>query len=206
MKGGTRAALAIGVGYMLGRRRKMRLATMLAVGAAAGGLGPGGAILRRGAEALGSTEALSKLSPQLGDVAQTIRDDLVDAGKAAAMAAVNSRIDSLTSSLHERAETLRNPEAAAEGVTQTLRRPRRGGGAEGEEEEPEDYAEEAEETEDQTEDYEEPEPEEPEPEEPEPEPRRPRRQPARAAGRTRSQASGSQASGRGRAPVSRPRR
>ena len=37
MKGGAQAALALGIGYMLGRRRKMRLATMLAVGAATGG-------------------------------------------------------------------------------------------------------------------------------------------------------------------------
>jgi len=39
MKGGAQAALALGVGYVLGRRRKMRLATMLAVGAATGGIG-----------------------------------------------------------------------------------------------------------------------------------------------------------------------
>ena len=37
MKGGAQTAIAIGVGYMLGRRRKMRLATMLALGAATGG-------------------------------------------------------------------------------------------------------------------------------------------------------------------------
>jgi len=37
MKGGVATALAIGVGYILGRRRKMRLATMLAAGAATGG-------------------------------------------------------------------------------------------------------------------------------------------------------------------------
>lgn len=204
MKGGTRAALAIGVGYMLGRRRKMRLATMLAVGAAAGGLGPGGAILRRGATALGSTEALGKLSPQLTDLVQVVRDDLLDVGKAAAMTAVNSRIDSLSSSLHERAEALRSPEAAVEGVTSTLRRPRRGDRrdrAGRDDEEPEDYAEEEEPEdyaeEEETEDYEE---EEPEPE-PEPEPERPRRPAARASGRARPQASG-----RTRSPVSRRRR
>ena len=31
MKGGTRAAVAIGAGYVLGRRRKMRLATILSL-------------------------------------------------------------------------------------------------------------------------------------------------------------------------------
>ena len=31
MRGGTQTALALGVGYVLGRRRKMRMTTMLAV-------------------------------------------------------------------------------------------------------------------------------------------------------------------------------
>ncbi len=122
MKGGTRAAVAIGVGYVLGRRRKMRLATVLAVGAATGGIGAlGGSALRRGTQALGSTEALSKLSPQLGEIAQTVRGDLIDAGKAAAVAAVSGRVDALTDSLHERAERIRNPAAAAAGAGEAAR-------------------------------------------------------------------------------------
>jgi hypothetical protein len=36
MKRGTQAALALGVGYVLGRRRKMRLTTMLAAATATG--------------------------------------------------------------------------------------------------------------------------------------------------------------------------
>jgi hypothetical protein len=39
MKGGAQAAFALGVGYVLGRRRKMRLATMLALGTATDGIG-----------------------------------------------------------------------------------------------------------------------------------------------------------------------
>lgn len=114
MKGGIRAAVAIGVGYVLGRRRKMRVATVLAVGAATGGIaGLGGSALKRGAQALGSTDALGKLGPQFGEIADTVRGDLVDAGKAAAVAAVSGRIDALTDSLHDRAESLRNPAAAA---------------------------------------------------------------------------------------------
>ena len=121
MKGGTRAAVAIGVGYVLGRRRKMRLATVLAAGAATGGIaGLGGSALRRGAEALGSTEALGKLAPQFGDIAGTVRGDLVEAGKAAAVAAVTGRIDALTDSLHDRAESLRNPAAAAAGAGEAV--------------------------------------------------------------------------------------
>src|SRR5215469_3832623 len=114
MKGGTQAALALGVGYLLGRRRKMRLTTMLAVGAATGGMGSlGGAALKRGMKMLGSTEAVGKFAPQLGELADTVRSDLMDAGKAAATAAVTSRIESLTDSLQERAEMVRDPAAAA---------------------------------------------------------------------------------------------
>jgi len=142
MKGGTQAALALGVGYLLGRRRKMRLTTMLAVGAATGGLGGlGGAALRRGMKMLGSTEAVGKFAPQLGELADTVRSDLMDAGKAAAAAAVTSRIESLTDSLQERAEMVRDPAAAADSAgkaarsgagkaartaTSATRRPRRG--------------------------------------------------------------------------------
>jgi hypothetical protein len=117
MKGGAQAALALGVGYVLGRRRKMRLATMLALGAATGGLGRlGPAALRRGAKYLGSTDIAGALGPQVGEIVSTVRGDLLDAGKAAAAAAVSSRIESLSDNLHDRADALRNPEAAVAGA------------------------------------------------------------------------------------------
>lgn len=130
MKGGTQAALAIAVGYVLGRRRKMRMATVLAAAAATGGItGIGGPLLRRGAKLLGSTELLGNVSPQFREIADTVRGDLIEAGKAAATAAVSGRIESLTDSLHERAETIRNPGAAAakagEAVGGLSRRPAR---------------------------------------------------------------------------------
>jgi hypothetical protein len=198
MKGGTQAALALGVGYLLGRRRKMRLTTMLAVGAATGGVGGlGGAALRRGMKMLGSTEAVGKFAPQLGELADTVRSDLMDAGKAAATAAVTNRIESLTDSLQERAEMVRDPAAAAEsagtaarsgagkatrtaaGVTRTAtgatRRPRQGQDVTADEEagefngEEEPYADDLEEPEGYEPEAEadEPEAEEPEAEEPE---------------------------------------
>src|SRR5690349_11049426 len=114
MKGGVATALAIGVGYILGRRRKMRLATMLAAGAATGGaakLGP--AALRQGTKYLGKTDIAGALGPQVTEIVNTVRGELLDAAKGAATAAVTSRIDSLSDNLHDRAETLRNPEAAA---------------------------------------------------------------------------------------------
>jgi hypothetical protein len=117
MKGGAQVALAVGVGYILGRRRKMRMATMLALGAATGGLGAlGPAVLKRGAKYLGSTDIAEKFGPQVNEIVSTIRGDLLDAGKAAAATAVSSRIDSLSDTLHDRAESFRNPEAAVAGA------------------------------------------------------------------------------------------
>jgi hypothetical protein len=117
MKGGAQVALAVGVGYVLGRRRKMRMATMIAVGAATGGIGGlGPAVLKRGAKMIGSTDIAGALGPQVNEIVSTIRGDLLDAGKAAATTAVSSRMDSLSDSLHERAESFRNPEAAVAGA------------------------------------------------------------------------------------------
>jgi hypothetical protein len=130
MKGGMRAATAIGVGYVLGRRKKFRTATLLAAATAAGGTAVGGPILRRGMKMLGDTEAVGKVAPQLGELAGTVRGDLIGAGKAAATAAVGNRIDALTDSLHERAERLLNPEAAvAEGTEQAAEAGRTAGRA-----------------------------------------------------------------------------
>src|SRR6516162_6481368 len=120
MKGGAQTALAIGIGYILGRRRKMRLATMLALGAATGGaakLGP--AALRQGTKYLGKTDIAGALGPQVTEIVSTVRGELLDAAKGAAAAAVTSRIDTLSDSLHDRAETLRNPEAAVGKVGET---------------------------------------------------------------------------------------
>ena len=114
MKGGTQAALALGIGYVLGRRRKLRTASLMAAGAATGGLGSlGGAALRSGLKRLGSSEVLGDLGPQLGDLTETLRGDLVEAGKAAAIASVNKRISSLSDSLRDRADLVRNPAAGA---------------------------------------------------------------------------------------------
>jgi len=120
MKGGVGTALALGVGYILGRNRKMRLATMLAIGAATGGaakLGP--AALRQGTKYLGKTDIAGALGPQVNEIVSTVRGELLDAAKGAAAAAVTSRIDTLSESLHDRAETLRNPEAAVGKVGET---------------------------------------------------------------------------------------
>ena len=109
MKASMRAATAIGVGYLLGRRRKLRTATLMAAATAVGGTTVGGLLLKRGMKMLNSTEAFGKIAPQLTEITDVVRGDLLTAGKAAATAAVSNRVDSLTGSLHDHAERLRNP-------------------------------------------------------------------------------------------------
>ena len=102
------------MGYLLGRKHRFRTAAAAAVVAGFGGTSVGGVLLQRGTKILTSPAALGKVSPQLGDLADTVRGDLLEAGKAAVSAAVTSRIDSLTDSLRDQAERIRNP---AETVT-----------------------------------------------------------------------------------------
>jgi hypothetical protein len=92
---------------------------MMAAVAAFGSSSAGSLVLQRGLKVLSNTDALGKLAPQLGELADTVRGDLLDAGKAAVGAAVSNQVDSLTSSIHDRAERLRNPgDVAAAGADQ----------------------------------------------------------------------------------------
>jgi hypothetical protein len=117
MKGSTRAATALAVGYMLGRRRKFRTAAVMAAASAVGGTTVSGVLMKRGMKMLGSTDALTKIAPQLGEITDTVRGDLITAGKAAITNAAAGRVDALTDSIHERAERVRNPGAVvAEGA------------------------------------------------------------------------------------------
>jgi hypothetical protein len=117
MKGSTRAATALTVGYLLGRRRKFRTAAVMAAATAVGGTSVSGVVMKRGMKMLGSADALAKIAPQLSELTETIRGDLVTAGKAAVTNAAAARVDALTDSIHQRAESLRNPGAVvAEGA------------------------------------------------------------------------------------------
>jgi hypothetical protein len=131
MKGSMQAATAIGIGYVLGRRKKFRTAAIVAAGMTVGGTTVGSLVLKRGMKMVGNLDAVQKVAPQLGDLTDVVRGDLVSAGKAAATAAVSNRVDALTGSLHDRAERVRNPGAAvAEGTeeaTETGRRADRAG-------------------------------------------------------------------------------
>ena len=92
MKGSMETAAAIGIGYVLGRNRKFRTAVMIAAGMSVGGTAVGTLAMKRGMKMLGSTDAIQKVAPQLTELADTVRGDLVTAGKAAATAAVSNRV------------------------------------------------------------------------------------------------------------------
>jgi hypothetical protein len=102
MKPEMRMTLGLGAGYLLGRTRKMRWAWMLAAAGATGGLGSAGQLIRRQAGSLAASSAISKVA---GDVPGR----LVEAGKAAAVAAATGKMDSLVDRLHGQTEALRRP-------------------------------------------------------------------------------------------------
>ncbi|GAA3756656.1 hypothetical protein [Micromonospora maritima] len=100
MKSGARIALAVGFGYVLGRRRKLRTALTLAAAVAAGraSQNPGG-LKQMATGLLGS-------SPQLGNLGK-LGAPLVTAGRAAATAAAGSGIDAVSGRLRSGADALR---------------------------------------------------------------------------------------------------
>lgn len=108
--------MAVGAGYVLGRRRKLRLAAMVAAAAAAGNTPVGLKLLKRGGKLLGAAGLVPELPPELGELVGTVQSDLLPAGKAAISTAATSRVDALTDALHERAELLRDPEAAVSDI------------------------------------------------------------------------------------------
>ncbi|GLY23456.1 hypothetical protein [Micromonospora sp. NBRC 101691] len=99
MKSGTRIGLAVGLGYVLGRRRRLRTALTLAAAVAAGRMSRDPAGLRK----LGD---LVQASPQLSNLSR-LGGPLVGAGRAAATAAVGSGIDAVSGKLRGRADALR---------------------------------------------------------------------------------------------------
>ncbi|MBC2638226.1 MULTISPECIES: hypothetical protein [unclassified Rhodococcus (in: high G+C Gram-positive bacteria)] len=94
MSGKGQMALAVGAGYMLGRTKKMKLALMLAAGGASRQLSSGGSLglLNEGRKLLAD-------SPEVAQLGKTVRHELMNAAKTAAVTAASQRIDSLNSRL-----------------------------------------------------------------------------------------------------------
>ncbi|WP_067839483.1 hypothetical protein [Nocardia lijiangensis] len=107
MKCGVRMAAGVGIGYLLGRTRKMRLALMLAgVGLSRQAGGPQ-ALLQRGVSALGSSTELTKIT-------DTVRGELMEAARAAAVTAASHQIDALNERLQRQPAASEADEDAGE--------------------------------------------------------------------------------------------
>ncbi|WP_345428588.1 hypothetical protein [Actinoallomurus vinaceus] len=101
--------VAVGVGYLLGRTRKLKLVMTLAAARASSRLGKNPArLVRQGTKLLVS-------SPELKTLTDTVRGRLLEAGKAAAVAAVNSQIDALSDRIQERTRSLSRPATPTRG-------------------------------------------------------------------------------------------
>jgi hypothetical protein len=88
MDGKAPVALAIGIGYVLGRKHKLRWALILGGAAATGQLGGlSNRLLSSGTDLIQSTPELAKFAES------TSR--LLSAGRSAAMSAMNSKVDAL---------------------------------------------------------------------------------------------------------------
>ncbi|MEU5841010.1 hypothetical protein [Rhodococcus sp. NPDC047139] len=165
MKPGARVALGVGIGYFLGRTKKMRLAMMLA-GAGVTGKLPSNPqeVLQRSASMLGS-------SPEINKITESVRGELMNAARAAAVTAASNRIDAINERLQARAG---------------------GSGADGESQDAEaEYEDEYDESHDEEPEYDEPdeggaEEDSDAEEEPEPERPTPRRRAPRAPSRPRA--------------------
>src|SRR5512144_1444309 len=181
MSSSSRVGTAIAAGYFLGRFKKLRLA--LVVGSAlanknvrSSGLG----LLQQGTQGLTSSPEAKKLTGQ-------ISTQLMEAGKAAAVAVAAQRIDKLSDKLNERSSELRDlaelpisdqgeeePEDEYEDEGEEDEEPEdeydEEEDEEGEEEAEDEYEDEGEEDEEPEDEYDEEEDEEEEEPEPEPEP------------------------------------
>jgi hypothetical protein len=93
MVNGAKVALAVGAGYFLGRSRKMRLALMLAAAGMTGKFPTSpSALAAQGLKSLGASADVSQLTQQL-------RGEVLNAARAAALAAATKQVDALNDRL-----------------------------------------------------------------------------------------------------------
>jgi len=139
-------ALAIGVGYLLGRTHKMRWAIILGTAAATGRLnGLSGQLVQQATKTIGASPELSKLG--------TSAQRLLDAGRSAAMSALSSRVESASGVLQDRLGGLGGGLGGAdESEDGDQKDGRRSEGSRGRTDEPEDEYDEDEEADDEADD------------------------------------------------------
>ena len=93
MANGAKVALAVGAGYLLGRTKRTRLALMLAAAGITGKFPSSSTdLVAHGVKSLGG-------SHQIADITEQLRGELLNAAKAAALAAATSRVDALNDRL-----------------------------------------------------------------------------------------------------------
>jgi hypothetical protein len=93
MNCGIRVAAGVGVGYFMGRTRKMKLALMIAVASAMGKLGA------RPVEMLQQRTKQLSTTPEISKIVESVRGELFSAAKTAAAEVATKRIDSLSDRL-----------------------------------------------------------------------------------------------------------
>ncbi|MFC4532630.1 hypothetical protein [Sphaerisporangium dianthi] len=107
---GLKVAVAVALGYFLGRHRKFKLAVALGVAGATGKLGgTSGNLLEQGLK-------LASSSPELEKIINSVRGELFEAGKAAAKAAASRQVTSISTKLQDRAEALQHAANVAAGL------------------------------------------------------------------------------------------
>ena len=95
MRTGLRVAAGVAAGYLLGRTRKMRLALMIAAAGITGARGGSpGALLKSGLSQLGSI-------PEVAELADTAKHELLSAAKAATVAAATKRVEALSGRMQD---------------------------------------------------------------------------------------------------------
>ncbi|MBF8189623.1 hypothetical protein ITP53_28585 [Nonomuraea sp. K274] len=100
-----KVALALVAGYYLGRRQKLRLALALATAGVTRKMRrDGGGLLQQGSKVLSA-------SPEVADMTDRLKGEVLQVAKAAAVSAASRQIDSLTTKLREGSETRRQPAA-----------------------------------------------------------------------------------------------
>ncbi|MEN3611007.1 hypothetical protein AAH979_15800 [Plantactinospora sp. ZYX-F-223] len=99
MNRATQIAVGAGVGYLVGRHRKLGLVAVLGGAAVAGRLSGDRRLLRRGAKLLGDSSELGRIAG--------LGAPLLSATRAAATSAVTRRIDSVSAGLRERTDRQR---------------------------------------------------------------------------------------------------
>jgi hypothetical protein len=93
MANGAKVALAVGAGYLLGRSRKMRLALMVAAAGMTGKFPTSpSALAAQGLKSLGA-------SADVGQLTQQLRGEVLNAARAAALAAATKQVDALNDRL-----------------------------------------------------------------------------------------------------------